>query len=481
MRTIVTVFIGLLILSTGRAQTHPAIERFLSPVYMKGASLSFAVKEIQSNTFIYSYDAEREMIPASVLKIVTTATTLELLGEQFRYETSILYDGEIMDSTLVGNLYIRGSGDPSLGSSETGTDRNKVMYEWVKTIKNAGIRTINGSVIADESIFDTEGVSMKWLREDLGSYYGQGSYGLNIYDNRYTLLLSTALPDGKPEIIGSEPDIPNISYHNYLTTNKLGIDSTYIIGLPFVNERYLYGTVPSNRSEYRLRGDIPEPSLYLAQRLTELLKNDTVKVLGTPACYRILLQNNEWRTQERKLLVTTCSLPLRELVRITNHTSHNLYADALLKTAGLQNRTDELKSSLEKGIGVVKRHWEAKGLPVSALWMFDGSGLSPSDKTTASFLCDLLLYMYTQSPVSRSFIESLPRAGMEGTVANMLKGSVLQGQTRLKSGSMNRVRSYAGYVVKDNKTFAVAILVNNFSCSQTQIRQDIERLLLALF
>ena len=481
MRTIIIISNGLLILFVGHAQTHPSIEWFLSPAYMKGVSLSFAIKDIQGDSVIYSYDAEREMIPASVLKIVTTATALELLGEQFCYETSILYDGEIKDSTLVGNLYIRGSGDPSLGSSEIETDRNKVMYEWIKTIKNAGIRTISGSVIADESIFDTEGVSMKWLREDLGSYYGQGSYGLNIYDNRYTLLLNTSLPDNKPEIIGSEPEITNIFYHNYLTTNKFGIDSTYIIGFPYVNERYLYGTVPSNRFEYRLIGDIPEPSLYLAQRFTELLKNDTIRVFGTPTCYRILLQNNEWQMQERKLLITTYSPPLKELVRITNHTSHNLYADALLKTAGLRNQTDELQSSLEKGIGVVKRHWEAKGLSVSSLWMFDGSGLSPSDKTTASFLCDLLLYMYTQSPVSKSFIESLPRVGIEGTVANMFKGSVLQGQTRLKSGSMSRVRSYAGYVVKDNKTFAVAILVNNFSCSQTQMRQDIERLLLALF
>jgi len=130
---------------------------------------------------------------------------------------------------------------------------------------------------------------------------------------------------------------------------------------------------------------------------------------------------------------------------------------------------------------MVKSHWEMKGLPVSSLWMFDGSGLSPADKCSATFLCDLLLYMYKQSSVSKSFLESLPRAGIEGTVLNMFRGSAMQVQARLKSGSMSRVRSYAGYIMKDNKTYAVAIIVNNFSCPQTDMRKDIEQLLLALF
>ena len=457
------------------------VERFLSAPYMKGASLSLMVKDIVSDSVVYSYDADRELIPASVMKLVTTAAALEILGEQFRYETMLLYDGSIHDGILEGNIYIRGSGDPTLGSDEVKADRNKIMHEWIKTIKRLGIRMITGSVISDESIFDTEGVSMKIMREDMGSYYGQGSYGINIFDNRFTLFLQTVDTSAKPEILKTDPEMPTILFHNYLSTNSLSKDDAYITGFPFSNERYLYGTIPADRSSYQLKGDIPEPSLFLAQYFTKLMEDDTIKVMGNPSCYRVLSQNNEWKTAERKFLFSSYSVPLKEIVRITNHVSHNLYADVLLKTIGLKYSHEEALSSFDKGISIVKNHWAEKGLNTSSLWMYDGSGLAVTDKLTASFLCDLLGYMYSESACSNSFFATLPRAGMEGTVSNFLRNSVLDGKLRIKSGSMGRVRSFAGYYVQDDKIYALALIVNNFSCSQTQMRIDIERLLLALF
>jgi D-alanyl-D-alanine carboxypeptidase/D-alanyl-D-alanine-endopeptidase (penicillin-binding protein 4) len=326
---------------------------------------------------------------------------------------------------------------------------------------------------------------MKWLREDLGSYYGQGSYGLNIYDNRYSLFLNTGEPDGRPYIERSEPDISSsLLFHNYMTTKKnVKGDSTYIVGFPYSNERYLYGVVPANRSEYRLSGDIPEPALFLAEYVTECLKKEQIQVTAPPSCYRLLRQEGKWNPQQdRKVITTSYSPALKDLVRITNHTSHNLYADALLKTIGLKCRSDdETVSSFGRGIRSVRRRWEEKGLETSSLWMFDGSGLAPANKVTAQFLCELLVYMATRSDVSKTFVESLPQAGMEGTVKNILNGSPLQGKTRLKSGSMNRVRSYAGYVTKEEKQYAVAILINNFSCQQSRMKSDIEALLLSLF
>ena len=481
MRIVFTLILGLLFFPSVKAQMHPALERFLGAPYMKGASVSFMIKDIQNDTAIISYDAFREVIPASVLKIVTTASALEIFGEDFRYETAIAYDGQINDSTLFGNLYIIGSGDPTLGSSELGKDSDKTIREWIAAIKKCGIRTITGSVIADESIFDLEGVSMKWMREDLGNYYGQGSYGLNIFDNRYTLYLQTSAPDSKPFILKTEPEIPSLIFRNYLITAKSEKDSSYITGFPFVNERYLYGVVPPNRNVFQLKGDIPEPALFLAQYLTKQLQNSAVNVCDSPTDYRIILQNNGLMNHDRKIIAITYSPAMRELIRITNHVSHNLYADALLKTIGLKHPADEVTSSFEKGFRILKQHWKEKGLNTSSLWMFDGCGLAATDKLTASFVCDLLSYMYTQSSVSKSFIKSLPRAGMEGTVANTLRGSQLQEVARLKSGSMSRVRSYAGYVTKDNKAYAVVILINNFSCTQAQLKMDIERLLLAFF
>jgi D-alanyl-D-alanine carboxypeptidase/D-alanyl-D-alanine-endopeptidase (penicillin-binding protein 4) len=321
---------------------------------------------------------------------------------------------------------------------------------------------------------------MKWLREDMGNYYAPGSYGINIFDNLYTLFLQTDHSASKPQILKTEPAMPTILFYNYLTINESNKDSMYIAGFPFANERYLYGTLPANRASYRLKGDIPEPSLFLAQYFTEMLEKDTIVVKGEPSCYRILTHNNAWNIPERKLLTASYSIPIKELIRITNHVSHNLYADALLKTIGIKDRTSEHISSFEKGVKIVKYYWADKGLQTSSLWMYDGCGLATTDKLTASFVCDVLSYMYKQSSYFKSFFESLPRAGLDGTVANMLKGSVLQEKTRIKSGSMSRVRSYAGYYISDDKQYAFAILVNNFSCTQAQIKKDIEQLLLSL-
>ncbi|MDR1525068.1 MAG: D-alanyl-D-alanine carboxypeptidase/D-alanyl-D-alanine-endopeptidase [Tannerella sp.] len=482
MRTFFVAVSFLLLLFQGKAQTHPAMGKFLSAPYMRSASVSVMIKDIRSDSVVFGYDAEREVIPASVMKIVTTATALEILGERFRYETAVMHDGNIRNHVLYGNIYLRGSGDPTTGSSDTETGRDKIIGEWVSAIKNKGIRKITGAVVADESIFDTEGISMKWLREDLGSYYGQGSYGLNIYDNRYSLFLRTGEPDGRTEIGRSEPDMsPFIVFRNYLTAKDTDTDSAYIVGLPYSTERYLYGTLPANRPAYKLQGDIPEPALFLAQCVTERLKQEGIEIAGEPTCYRKLSQDGKWEKRERKIITTSYSPPLKEIIRITNHVSHNLYADALLKTIGRRYKPDEAASSFEKGTGALHAYWEGKGLETSSLWMFDGSGLSPADKITAAFLCELLSYMATKAAAPDTFMQSLPRAGMEGTVRNTLKGSMLHGKARLKSGSMSRVRCYAGYVTKNGRLYAVALLVNNFSCKQNRIKAGMEELLLSLF
>jgi D-alanyl-D-alanine carboxypeptidase/D-alanyl-D-alanine-endopeptidase (penicillin-binding protein 4) len=173
---------------------------FLQKPALKGASVSFMVKEVDSGNVLYGYETEKEMTPASVMKTVTTATALEILGEEFRFETSVLYDGEINNGILNGNLYLYGTGDPTLNSSELETEKDSILVLWTSAIQQAGIQKINGRVIADESIFDPEGVSMKWMREDLGSSYGQGSYGLNIFDNRYTLYLTTSAVGTQPSL-----------------------------------------------------------------------------------------------------------------------------------------------------------------------------------------------------------------------------------------------------------------------------------------
>lgn len=465
------------------AQTPAPVKWLLQAPYMRGASFSLVVKDVQEGRTVYSYDTDRLQSPASVLKTVATATALEILGEDYRYPTTLEYDGILENGTLEGNLYIKGSGDPSLGSSHFAPGQNKFLSTWIAALQKAGIKHITGSVISDESIFDTEGVSIKWLREDMGNYYAPGSYGISIFDNMYKLSLQTGAAGTRPVLKGTEPDIPFIRFKNYLKAAPVSSDSAYIIGAPLDDVRYLYGVLPANREAYVLKGDIPDPALYLARYLTDQLQQKGIRVDGSPSCYRIEVEENRWKKGERKEIVTTYSPTLREIASICNHVSHNLYADALVKTVGLQYkpRRSEMISSFGRGVQVVKEYWEKKGLDVFPLRMNDGSGLAPADKVSAGFMGELLVYMATESAVSDAFIASLPQAGIEGSVRNFLKGSKLQGKAHLKSGGITGVRSYAGYITKDGRTYAVAVFSNNYSCPMSRMTRALEKLLLQLF
>ena len=480
---IVLLFLLLCLHLLAGAQTPAPVKWLLQAPYMRGASFSLVVKDVQEGKTVYSYDTDRLQSPASVLKTVATATALEILGEDYRYPTTLEYDGILENGTLEGNLYINGSGDPSLGSSHFALGQNKFLSTWIAALQKAGIKHITGSVISDESIFDTEGVSIKWLREDMGNYYAPGSYGISIFDNMYKLSLQTGAAGTRPVLKGTEPDIPFIRFKNYLKAAPVSSDSAYIIGAPLDDVRYLYGVLPANREAYVLKGDIPDPALYLARYLTDQLQQKGIRVDGSPSCYRIEVEENRWKKGERKEIVTTYSPTLREIASICNHVSHNLYADALVKTVGLQYkpRRNEMISSFGRGVQVVKEYWEKKGLDVFPLRMNDGSGLAPADKVSAGFMGELLVYMATESAVSDAFIASLPQAGIEGSVRNFLKGSKLQGKARLKSGGITGVRSYAGYITKDGKTYAVAVFSNNYSCPMSRMTGALEKLLLQLF
>jgi D-alanyl-D-alanine carboxypeptidase/D-alanyl-D-alanine-endopeptidase (penicillin-binding protein 4) len=488
---IVTLFTCLLP-PAGNAQTHQAIRQFVNHRSMKGASLSLMIRDLNSGDTLYSYDAGRELTPASVLKLVTTAAALELLGSDYRFATTLEYDGAIDGADLTGNLYIRGSGDPTLGSSHFAPnrssytpDRNTFAPRWIAALEEKGIRRIRGSVIADESIFDTEGVSPKWLYEDLGSYYAAGSYGLSVFDNTYRLLLTTGPAGQKPAIVSCQPQVRSLRFHNYLTSAPVATDSAYIVGAPFSADRYLYGVLPANRKQVQLRGDIPDPPLFLAQYMHDRLRQAGITVEGQAASFRLLEEEGNSPRTKRRTLATTYSPALRSIVRITNERSHNLYADALLKTIGVtytpQPARGEAVSTAGRGVRAVRSHWQSKGLDVSSLRMFDGSGLAAASKTTASFICELLVYMASGSDESDAFIASLPRAGQEGSVSSFLRNTHLEGKALIKSGGMSSVRAYAGYIAKGNRQYALAIIVNNYSSPATEITGEIEALLLTLF
>ena len=465
------------------AQNLTPIKTFNDKPFAEGAIFSCYIHDINSDKTICELNNEIMLTPASLMKLVTTAGALDILGSDFRYKTTISYDGTIKEGVLHGNIYIKGSGDPTLGSSHFAPEPKEFINEWISAIKQLGIRNITGAVIADESIFDSEGLSLKWVYEDMGSYYGAGSYGLSVFDNMYKLQLRSGNPGSKPKIISCNPEKAVTTFHNYLKSAQVRSDSTYILGAPFSKERYLYGVVPANKESITLKGDIPDPALFIAQYLERELKKNGISTDKAASCYRILKEQGKWSSNKKTEIISTYSPTLAEIVRVTNHASHNLYADAIIKTVGLSYKAQkgEVISSFNKGINIIKEYWKSKGLDVSELVMYDGSGLAPTDKITTAFLGKLLTIMYKDKKYGKIFIESLPAAGISGSVRNFMKGTELQGKAKLKSGSMSGVKSYAGYIDKGGKTYSVVFLINQYKGKSSEMTKQMGNLLNNIF
>lgn len=436
---------------------------------LQNANISLLVRDLSTNTTVCEYHSKNSVVPASTMKLVTTATALELLGADFRFQTKLEVDGKVTaDGVLNGNLYIRGGGDPTLGSEKLGD--TTFLTKWVDVIKSRGIRKINGKVIADAGLFDDEGVNPKWTWEDMGNYYAAGIYGISYLDNTYRLVLRSGSVGTTPTVLRVVPEIANLKIENRLVSSTISFDSAYFYGAPHSNSRSVTGEIPANRTEFVTKGDIPNPALLLAQHFSDRLIQNDVAVRDLPT-------DIVGSASERTTIYTHDSPPLSEIITETNVRSNNLYAESVFKYLALQNKAVATNA---EAVQVVKAFWKLKGLSVDQLFMYDGSGLSPSDAVSAQFFVELLSYMQTRSVNKDVFFRSLPVAGENGTLKSFLLKTPLQGKVHAKSGTISRVKSYAGYIDTKGKQLVFALLINNPNGSSKAVTKKMEEFLLQL-
>ncbi|VBB47955.1 D-alanyl-D-alaninecarboxypeptidase/ D-alanyl-D-alanine-endopeptidase [uncultured Paludibacter sp.] len=456
----------LLVFAISLSAQNP-IDKFVNSDLLKNANVSLMVKDLASGKILYEYRAENATIPASTMKTVTTSTALELLGGNYQFKTTLEYDGKIDKAgVLNGNLYIKGSGDPTLGSSKLGD--TLFLHRWVEEVKHIGIKKIVGNMIADNSRYDDEGVSPHWTWEDIGNYYAAGAYGISYKDNTYIIQFNSKAIGTTPEIVKITPNIPELRFTNHLKSSAIKYDSAYIYGAPRSNERSIYGEIPANRPQFFVKGDIPRPGLLLAQDFKKELLKNKIEINGT-------VKEIFWKTNTpRKAFYTHFSPELRDIVKEINVQSNNHYVEHLFRHLSLLK--DSVASS-NNAVAVIKNYWKQKSLPVEQLFMVDGSGLSPEDAVSAKFYTDLLTQM-NNSRNNIDFRNSLPIAGITGTAKSFLDKTPLEGKVRAKSGTINRVRCYVGYIDTDSKKWAFAILVNNANGSARDVTNKMEEFLL---
>jgi len=437
---------------------------------LANASIGITVSDNRTNEKLIESKPQLSLVPASILKTITTATALEVFGPDFRFQTTLSYSGTVRNDTLFGDLKIMGGGDPTLGSKYF-PDSNPFLEEWVKALQANHVKVITGNLILDATIYEPQMIPNTWIWEDIGNYYGAGASGISIYDNLYEIhLKSESEADQPTQIIRIVPEIPNLELTNEVLSSDLNSDQAYVFGSPEENRRVIRGTIPKNRSDFVVKASVPNPAAILASDFRKKLSGSGILVSGAT-------KYEKGRTEPSIQLSVIQSPPLRDIIKVTNHESVNLFAEHFLKHLAFQ------KSGLgttKDGCKFVVQFWEDKGLDMSGFFMNDGSGLSRFNAITASQIVSVLNYMRTKSAYSEDFYQSLPAAG-DGTLSKFSQQEFPNECLRAKSGSMTRVRSYAGYLTTiSGRQLSFAIMLNNFSGSQSEAKRKIEEILFDL-
>jgi D-alanyl-D-alanine carboxypeptidase/D-alanyl-D-alanine-endopeptidase (penicillin-binding protein 4) len=449
-----------------------AFETFLSDSSMRSGSVSFHLIDAGSGLTLYDHNSGKSLIPASVMKLVTTSAALELMGPDHTFTTAIGYNGILNSRTgvLKGNIIIKGGGDPALGSEAFISYYQNFEQDWVEQIKKAGIRKIKGKVVTDDSYFDYQPVPGKWLWEDTGNYYGAGAFGLSLYDNSYEIHFRTSSDGLTHEITGIFPEECRTGITDMLTVSGTE-DHGYVYAAPYSTTGWMAGTIPSGENDFVLRASITDPPLLMAEIITNRLKASGIKISGNPSTERI----DPGSTEDFVEIDELVSPPLKEIAEVLNHESVNLYAEHLVREMGKKFKSS---GSADSGLAVIDEFLAAAGINSEGIFMEDGSGLSPLNSVSAEGLTGLLHFMKTKSKYSEVFFNFLPEAGREGTLKNYFRDPELENRLAAKSGSMTRVRAYAGYLkTVSGKELIFCIIVNNFTGPSRNIVTHIENIL----
>lgn len=463
--------------SLNLVQAQPAFvkdfnDMLVQPEY-KNAQLGIHIADAATGRVLFNRNSEQLMIPASVLKMITSASALEILGADYRFRTRVGYTGTIEKGVLKGNLVIIGGGDPALGSEYFAEHyfSPHFLEVWVTAVQASGIKKVEGGLITDQSLYDDEQIPPTWIWEDMGNYYGAGTSALSVYDNLTSITFQSPAEAGMPtRILSVYPEISGLSWQNEVRSSDVNRDLAYVFGSPLDQQRIIRGTIPKNRRTFAIKASNPFPEKLLAEDFLRHLADAGIFITGP-------ISKGITDMKDFHHIATLDSPSLSEIVKVLNHESVNHFAEQLVKhiaaeETGIGNRNAGLK--------IIAEFWKSRGLDIHQLFMEDGSGLSHFNAVTPEFLSSFLAYMKNSGSYFDAFYESLPAAG-HGTLIGFQPHNNPPKAFRLKSGSMKRIRCYSGYVVSaDEKIYTISIMINHFSGSSQKLIADLEKILIKI-
>ncbi|MGM0621097.1 MAG: D-alanyl-D-alanine carboxypeptidase/D-alanyl-D-alanine endopeptidase, partial [Bacteroidota bacterium] len=459
--------------SAAQSGIEELIQNLISQENYKHASAGIHIVDLSSGEVVYTLNSDKLMIPASTMKLVTSAAALQILGPDYRFLTKIGYTGEIVDGTLHGDLVVIGGGDPALGSEYFMAHyyQPHFLQSWAEQVKVAGIKRVEGNLVLDGSLYDSEKIPPTWIWEDMGNYYGAGASALTVYDNLFRITFRSPRKANQPtEIVAVYPKVSGLTFKNEVLSSNINRDRAYVFGSPLDGERVIRGTIPKNRPAFTIKASNSFPDQMLADDFWQQLNNAGIFISGNFVFKKVSVHNfQNIYIQE--------SPQLAEIVQVLNIESVNLFAEHLVKqiaaeTIGVGNRED--------GLQQITDFYRKNNFDANQIVMEDGSGLSHFNLVTPQFFTHLLRYMATSEQIFPAFKNSLPSAG-EGTLYQFNPVNFSEKSLLTKSGSMSRVRCYAGYLTTTSgKTLAFSFMFNHFAGNHSELINLLEDIFITM-
>lgn len=434
---------------------QPALEKLLHTPGLGHAAIGISVRDAGTGTSVVDYRQEMALTPASVAKLLPTWLALREKGPDFRYRTTVCTTGQVVQGVLNGDLKIMASGDPTLESRYF--PEQHFLEPIVLALRKAGISRIRGRILVEPAGMATA-VPGSWVWEDVSNYYAALCQPFNYRDNTYVLSFSTGEAGSPARLKSITPALPGIRLENNVIAAEENKDDAWIFGGPYSDVLAVEGRIPAHRPDFRVKGAMHRPELFFVQELTARLRQD-----GVTVAQEVLPD------REKKILLKLQSPPLAEIVRHTNKSSVNLFAEAAGRLVAGETWPAQAPAWLSR-----------EGLSPQGVTLKDACGLSPLNAVPAEVFTDLLLIAHRTG--EKVFTRSLPLAGTDGGLNAYVRAApVLKGRLQAKTGSMSGVRCLAGYLyLPSGKTLAFTILINHYTCSPARVQEAVAGFLAAL-
>ncbi|MDA0986974.1 MAG: D-alanyl-D-alanine carboxypeptidase/D-alanyl-D-alanine-endopeptidase [Bacteroidetes bacterium] len=428
------------------------INKILNDSIFEGTQVAIKVISLKNDRVLFSKNENLLMRPASNLKLITSSTAISVLKDTFNFRTNFYFD------STTSSIFVKGSGNPIFSSSD--------LKKVVNQIKNLGFKEIKGNVIGDVSLFDTLQWGEGWMWDDEPFMYAAFNSALTI-NNNCIKIIATPSKNGEAVNISTFPKTNYVNLKNFATTS----DSTLNFNITRKFFERTNDIIVSGNLNYNSKPDtttltILYPEKYFVNLFYEELLNQGIIVKGKPIISNLT---------EKAKLIYTHSQSIDSVIINFNKVSDNLTGENLLKVIG--NNATNNAGSTTAGISVVKNYLNKIGIDTNKFLLVDGSGMSHYNLITANLYTQLLKSIYNDKINFPLIYNSLPIAGIDGTLSNRFLNNAAFKIVRAKTGSIGGVSTLSGFVTtRSNEMLAFSILMQNFIGSASKYRNAQDRI-----